>query len=507
MRGCRKVPTGVFFVLLTLGALLLGTPTVALAASEPKIEATYVWEGELAAQVNTEGLEGGGIYGAVYQFQLVRNTDEYATEIACPPRAQLKGTDGCGPGPEVEGALPIGTLSPKSGAQTVTLNLASIGATLTPGATYHFRVLAAPKIVTEDTLQWEPPPVYGPDATITTPAAEAPAVEGESASHVTPTDATLEATINPEDAERGALYQFQLVSNASEYPIEFSCPAAHEVFCPMHLPSDEGLPLGKTSPGTTGQSVALDLAKGGVTLKPGTTYHYRVITARFQQEEEGWGWKGPIVYGADQTFTTPPTGAPPVIESVSVSHLTETDATLEATLNTEGLATTYEFELWSSPCSHHGAGCEVMINVPIPSGSLLGSFVPQQVSVDLNSAGVTLRGGEYGVSLKATNALGSTTKSGGTFEPPEPAPSPLVTPPTTAQGQATSPGGGQHTPTGGPAPKSGPGTSPPHKLSAVQILHRAIKACERKPRRQRAGCIKRAHRQYATAVKSRANSR
>jgi len=196
----------------------------------------------------------------------------------------------------------------------------------------------------------------------------------------------------------------------------------------------------------------------------------------------------------------------PAVEAVSVSHVTETDATLEATLNTEGLATSYEFQLWSSPCSHHGSGCEVITNIPLPGGMLLGSFVPQQVSLDLNSAGVTLAGGEYGVSLKATNALGSTTKSGGTFEPPEPAPSPVVTPPATTQGQETPPTGGQHTPTGG-APKSAPGTSPPHKLSAVQILHHAIKACERKPRRQRAGCIKRAHRQYAAAVKSRANSR
>jgi len=195
----------------------------------------------------------------------------------------------------------------------------------------------------------------------------------------------------------------------------------------------------------------------------------------------------------------------PAVESVSVSHLTATDATLEATLNTEGLATSYDFQLWSSPCSHHGSGCELITNIPLPGGMLLGSFVPQQVSVDLNGAGVTLTGGEYGVSLKATNVLGSTTKSGGTFEPPEPPASPLTTPPASG-GQQTPPVGGQQPPTGGPAPK-GAVIPPPHKLSAVQILHRAIKACERKPRRQRAGCIKRAHRQDATAIKSRADDR
>jgi hypothetical protein len=408
-------------LLATLGfALFLAlAPASALARSVPVIESDYVWEGELVAQLNTEGLEGGGIYGAVYQFQLVRNTDEYAMEISCPPRAQLKGTDGCGPGPEVEGALPIGYLPPKSGSQWVTLDPASAGIKLTPGTTYHFRVIAAPKIVTEDTLDWEPPPVYGPDQTITTPAAEAPAIEGESASHVTSTDATLEATINPEDAERGALYQFQLVGNPSEYPPEFSCPAAHQGFCPLE--GEEGLPLGKTSPGAEGQPVSLDLARAGVTLKPGTTYHYRVITARFQQEEEGPGWKGPIVYGPDQTFMTPPAGTAPVVDSVSISHLTSTDATLEARIDTEGQSTSYEFLLSYDPCPE----CEDFetVRIYLPSGLLLPSFQDQSVSLDLASVGVTLHhAGEYEYSLRAINASGKTEARTQTFRAPPPPP-------------------------------------------------------------------------------------
>ncbi|HEY7892001.1 MAG TPA: IPT/TIG domain-containing protein, partial [Solirubrobacteraceae bacterium] len=39
-----------------------------------------------------------------------------------------------------------------------------------------------------------------------------PSIEGEAVSHVTPTDATLQAKINPESLERGAYYQFQLVA-------------------------------------------------------------------------------------------------------------------------------------------------------------------------------------------------------------------------------------------------------------------------------------------------------
>jgi len=308
------------WLIATAGAALAFAvvPAAALAASQPTVEWTSAWsltttDATLGAGIDVESLE----HGAYYQFQVVTNTSEYLSEIACPPRAKLKGIDGCGPGPEVEGALPIGFIpsnamgSAKS--QSVSLDLASVGMTLKPGTTYHYRVLAARRVQTEDTLQWEPPVVVGPDQTFTTPAAEAPTVEAESASHVTSTDATLEATINPQAAERGALYQFQFVTEPSKYPTEFTCPAAHRVFCALELEGEEGLPLGTTHAGVGGQGVNLDLAHAGVTLKPGTTYHYRVIAARFQQEEEGPGWEGPIVYGPDETLTTPPANGP-VIE-------------------------------------------------------------------------------------------------------------------------------------------------------------------------------------------------
>jgi hypothetical protein len=408
-------------------ALAIVLPAGALAASQPSIEWTSAWsltttDATVGAGIDVENLE----HGAYYQFQVVTNTSEYLSEIACPPRAKLKGTDGCGPGPEVEGALPIGFIPSNAvgpaRTESVSLDLASAGVTLKPGTTYHYRVLAARRVQTEDTLQWEPPVVVGPDQTFTTPAAEAPTVEAESASHLTSTDATLEATINPQAAERGALYQFQLVTEQSKYLTEFTCPAAHQVFCALEgrlsSEGEEGLPLGTTHAGVNGQGVSLDLAHAGVTLKPGTTYHYRIIAARFQQEEEGPGWEGPIVYGPDQTLTTPSANGP-LIESVSVSHLTPSDATLEATIDTEGLSTSYEFQLWSSPCSHHGDGCELLIDIPLPTGLLLGSFVPQTVSLDLNSAGVKLEGGEYGFSVTAANKEGRATKSGGVFEPPE----------------------------------------------------------------------------------------
>lgn len=280
--------------------------------------------------------------------------------------------------------------------------------------------------------------------------------------HVTATDATLLATIDPGEAQYGVYYQFQIVKDPSEYPPGVVCPGitlppGYTSCGPLPL-QHIGIPIGFIAAGSTAQGVSQDLAAAGVALQPGTTYHYRVIAVRRVLTEDTLEWEGPLIEGPDRTFTTPPAAAP-VIDSVSISHLTPTDATLEAQIDTEGLPTSYQFELWYSPCSHHGVGCELMIEIRLPSGSLLGSFVDQSVSLDLGSAGVTLGSGEYGFSVRATNAVGSVSADGQTFE----APPGVVDPPAPGNqpvggGQpATTSGGGQPTedhPSGSPTVSS-----------------------------------------------------
>ena len=143
------------------------------------------------------------------------------------------------------------------------------------------------------------------------PASLPPTIDSESASGVTSSDATLEASINSQEAPAGDYYQFQLVRSPNEY--------ASEILCPTMLPpgtdgcigtqSASALPIGFI-PGNTMQPgvdhpVSLDLASAGVTLQPATTYHYRVIAARAVQTEDTIEWKAPTVYGPDQEFTTP----------------------------------------------------------------------------------------------------------------------------------------------------------------------------------------------------------
>jgi IPT/TIG domain len=143
-----------------------------------------------------------------------------------------------------------------------------------------------------------------------------PSIEGESVANITPTDATLQAKIDPESLERGAYYQFQLAAGPSEYLPGFACPSegfpANTSFCAGPLAGQPGaLPIGSIAAGTLGETVSLDLSaprswwSGTTMLKPGATYHYRVIAARAVPTEDTIQWEEPIVDGADRTFTTP----------------------------------------------------------------------------------------------------------------------------------------------------------------------------------------------------------
>jgi hypothetical protein len=342
-------------------------------------------------------------------------------------------------------------------------------------------------------------------------ASEPPTIESESVSNVTEHDATLEAQI-----ETGGLYTgywFQIDTNSSYH---FT-----QAVCPFEFPGDaqcesivagEPLPPGLVEPqpqyipaGSEDQSVSVDLASIGATLQPGTTYHYRVLAST---------GGSPTVQGPDQTFTTPPggtVGATPSIESESVSNVTEHDATLQAQINTESLETSYQFHLWAI-CGGKGA-CLVVINYPLPSGNLLGSFVGQSVSLDLNTTGVTLQsGGTYFYSV----AVGTTESPTQRFTTPENTVQPLSTTTSTLSGAGQPAGanggdqpavsGGSSSSALGPTPLASPlgKTITPTTITKRQELAKALSHCKKAPKRKRAVCVTQARKKYATvADKSR----
>lgn len=152
--------------------------------------------------------------------------------------------------------------------------------------------------------------------------ASPPAIEGESVSEVSSSDATLEAVVNPGNLEAGAFYQFQVVAEPSEYWPEVTCPEqdpeAPEIQCLGPYGTVDGpppeaeiqrrpgdLPTVRLGGGSEGVQVALRLSTVGKTLQPGATYHYRVLAVEAAPSVDSIVWEPPPTYGADQTFTTP----------------------------------------------------------------------------------------------------------------------------------------------------------------------------------------------------------
>jgi Fibronectin type III domain/NHL repeat/WD40-like Beta Propeller Repeat len=160
----------------------------------------------------------------------------------------------------------------------------------------------------------------------------------ESATEITPTSATLGATINPEGGEE-VTYAFQYGATTSY--------------------GEETAPTELTGGPFEDQPASATLT--GLAVR--TTYHYRV---------EATDKAGETNFGPDQTFATLP---PVSIESTSASRVTATSATLEATLNPHGKLSTYRFEY--GPTGSYGT------TVPVGGGTLGSGTVGVARSVQI----------------------------------------------------------------------------------------------------------------------------
>jgi uncharacterized repeat protein (TIGR02543 family) len=276
-------------------------------------------------------------------------------------------------------------------------------------------------------------------ATTSAVATGAPLIEEESVSGITSTNATLEARINPNGFR--AHYQFQLVTDPEEYASEILCPEPPRslAFCIGEY-SEGALSIGFIPKEIT--TASLDLSSEGVTLQPDTTYHYRVLAARAIPSEDTIEWITPIVYGADQTFTTSSSGFPLTIaktgEGTVVSSPTgiectgaKTGAECEGEFEKDQLVTLtaspasgYAFSAWGYGCLEHvGLTCKVKMDkaktvkatfVATPSltvekaGSGQGKVGAMGISCDGNCSKATsaIKTGTA-VTVKATPAKGS----------------------------------------------------------------------------------------------------
>ncbi len=190
----------------------------------------------------------------------------------------------------------------------------------------------------------------------------APTVVTEPASSVTKTGATLNAAVNPNGVE------------VSDCHFEYGATTSYGSSAPC-----------TPSPGSGTSAVAVSAAIAG--LSPNTAYHFRISATN----------AGGTSTGADQSFTTL-AQPPPTVVTGAATSVTQTSATLNASVNPNGSEV--------SDC-HFEYGPSTSYGTSAPCAQSPGSGTsPVAVSAGLESLA---EGATYHFRIVATSALGGTS--------------------------------------------------------------------------------------------------
>ncbi len=242
------------------------------------------------------------------------------------------------------------TQSPVTGSSAVAVSARPTG--LTPDTLYHYRVVGGP--------------TSGADRTFTTkPDSSAPTVTTNPATNVSTNSATLNGTVNANGLSTTVKFQY---GTTTGYGSEITATQ---------------------SPVTGSSNVAV--SRGLIGLTPNTLYHYRVI---------GTNSAGPA-NGADQTFIT--RGGPPSVDTSAATNVGATFATLNGTVNANGLSTTVKFEYGTT--TDYGNEIDATQN-PVSGSS--------DVAVSAMLTGLTLKT-LYHYRIVAANSAGDTSGADQTF--------------------------------------------------------------------------------------------
>jgi hypothetical protein len=323
----------------------------------------------------------------------------------------------------------------------------STGAVLKAGETYYYRVVAENK-----TSEEENKPVTGAIQSFTTQGP--PVVSTGEALNITQTTATLSGTVNPTGV--ATTYYFAYISEAG-YQAALAKGAPNP-----YAEGETTAPIGAGS-SYEPQTIAPTPISG---LQPGQTYHYALIARNVVG----------VTISPDETLTTPaPT--PPTVSTGGVSNVSQNAATLSGTVSTNGLQTSYGFEI----------GTEAGNYGPATGLGAIGGAQTEEVHVTL---GELQPGTTYHYRVAATNQDGASYGAEETFTTPGfptlitvPSAPPLIATPAIAFPTET----GTTT------------TTVTKALTRAQKLSAALTACRTKSKGKRASCKKRARKRYAPA--------
>ena len=204
-------------------------------------------------------------------------------------------------------------------------------------------------------------------------------------------------------------------------------------------------------------------------LKPGTTYHYRLVVSNATGTS----------YGPDEAFTTAP-ATPPAVATGAAVEVSATAATLTGTVGPRGLPTSYVFEVGTD--TGYG-GAKLFGNAGEGTGE-------EQVSVALR---FLIPGTTYHYRLVASSFDGTTYGQDETFTTPG-VPSPVTQPPGTPLLASST---GVFPSIAGAVTWHAGATKPRRALTGTQKLEAALRACRKeRPAKRRAGCEERARKAH-----------
>jgi hypothetical protein len=309
----------------------------------------------------------------------------------------------------------------------------------------------------------------------TTPAV-APKILSEGVSGVTPTEATLEARVNPNNQE--IAYKFEYATNPALTGATSVAGAG---------------PLSGFS--AEGDTATVSPLTG---LKVGETYYYRIVVENTKTTE--------VIDGATQSLT--PVGVP-LVSTGEVQNVTATAVRLPGTVNPAGSTTAYHVAYISQAGYEEGlarnpANPFALAKVTLEERSLASGF--EAVPVELNLRELT-PATTYEAILVAENATGTTRTAPtsfttapappaeGTGEPAATGPAPVVSPFPAATLPPFIPYASIAELNAKEA-KETPKPKPSKPLTKAQKRAKALKACTKKPKKQRATCRRQAKRRY-----------